>query len=246
MIGMQKLFVFFHSMEVGLAFAYFSLAFMAYFFLYRNKLLQALALRFTRNSASNLTFINCVRSLGFILLGLIPGITFPFLFGTTLPEMGIQLPRGSHLWMWALFPTVLFLTGSYLRPTKGMDLDFYPQARIPCWSRSALVLNAVFWILYLAGYEFAFRGYLFFPAAQAFGLWPAILINSSIYGITHIPKGAGEAFGAFFLGILFCLIAYSTHSILIPLVLHIILAVGNDLKAIQANPDMQILKQGKG
>jgi membrane protease YdiL (CAAX protease family) len=245
MISMQNSIEFINSMEVGLVFAYFALAYMVYFFAYKNKRLEDLANRFTKDPASNITFINCVRSLGFIFLGLIPGIIFPILFNTTFPEMGIQFPKGRHVWLWFLVPIVLSFLGSFFRSTKGMDLDFYPQVRIRSWSRSALVINTVFWITYLIGYEFAFRGYLFFPAVRDFGLWPAILINSSVYAITHISKGSAEAFGSFFLGILFCLIAYHTNSFLIPLILHIILAIGNDIKAIQANPSMHIVEQVK-
>ena len=56
---------------------------------------------------------------------------------------------------------------------------------------------------------------------------------------SHISKGKGEAFGAFFTGILFCVIAYYSGSFIIPLVLHLVLAVGNDLKAIAINPLVQ-------
>jgi membrane protease YdiL (CAAX protease family) len=241
MISMQKILDVPLSMEVGLATAYFSLAFMLYFFSYKNKRLEGFIKNFTNESSSNMAFINSVRSLGFIFLGLVPGIIFPFLFNTSLSKYGLNFPENSHLWLWWLIPTALFLIGSIFRSSKGMDLDFYPQVRIQSWSRSALAINVLFWIIYLIGYEFAFRGYLFFPAVRAFGLWPAVLLNSSIYGLTHIPKGTGEAFGAFFLGILFCLIAYNTNSIVIPLGLHVILAVGNDIKAILTNPNMHVV-----
>jgi hypothetical protein len=50
----------------------------------------------------------------------------------------------------------------------------------------------------------------------------------------HIFKGPKEAFGAFFLGILLCLITYYTNSIWMALIIHIAMAVINDIKAVNA------------
>jgi len=89
------------------------------------------------------------------------------------------------------------------------------------------------------GYEFAIRGMLFFACLYAFGLWPAIIINSVIYSLIHIFKGYKEAFGAFFLGILFCIITYYTNSIWIAFVIHVLMAVINDIKAVKASKNME-------
>ncbi len=233
------------SLKVAFAFGYFSLAYLIFFFS-----LHATALkdRFERLSIvqnNKIPFIYCIRFLGFILLGFIPIIVYSGIGGVPVEDLGLRLPAGNHAGFWWLVPIALFLLGIGLRSGKNINTNFYPQARFETWSIGNLVMNGVTWTVYLIGYEIAFRGFLFFPLVDAIGLLPAIMINCAIYSISHIPKGAGEAFGAFFLGILFCVIAYQTGSILIPLVLHILLAVSNDWKAILVNQGMTIQKKRK-
>jgi membrane protease YdiL (CAAX protease family) len=101
------------------------------------------------------------------------------------------------------------------------------------WDKKRIIVNAACWALYLLGYEFALRGMVFFTSLYAFGLWPAVIINSVIYSLIHIFKGPQEAFGAFFLGVLFCLITYYTNSFWIAFIIHASMAIINDLKALQ-------------
>ncbi len=226
------------SLEAACALAYFALVFMLFFFSQGSKCTGKLAKRFGDRPSQPEIQIYIEKSLGFVLFGLIPAIAFPLLFGKELEDYGVRFPSADKLWLWWLLPVSLFLAMSLLRSKKGVNIEYYPQVRRKTWDIQRVLINGVFWILYLVGYEFIFRGLLFFSALAAFGLVPAIAINCVIYSLSHVPKGAGEAFGAFFMGILMCVIAYSTHSMLIPFVLHVILALGNDLKAVAANPKM--------
>lgn len=212
---------------------------MVYFFSARARWLRQFALKLGDTPGEPEAQIFLERILGFLLLGGIPALIFPLVFNTPLSKLGMNLPSGEGLWLWWLVPVVLFTAFSLLRPASGVDTGFYPQVRKPIWNIKRILVNGLFWIIYLLGYEFAFRGWLFFSCLHAFGLWPAIMINSAIYGLSHIPKGASEAFGALIMGVGFCLIAYFTNSFLIVLVLHILLAIGNDFKAIGANREMR-------
>jgi membrane protease YdiL (CAAX protease family) len=156
-------------------------------------------------------------------------------FDQPIMDYGIGLPAGKYTLLWLLIPTAVFVGGSFLRSTKAIDTSYYPEVRIQTWTRRRMSVNAGFWAIYLLGYEFAIRGFLFFTSLYAFGLWPAVIINSVVYSFIHIFKGAKEAYGAFFLGILFCLITYYTHSIWIAYIIHVALAVINDIKAVTAS-----------
>ena len=96
--------------------------------------------------------------------------------------------------------------GSLLRSQKNIELWYYPEVRKEKWTNKDLVINSSFWFIYILGYEFAIRGMLFFACLYEYGLLPAIFINSDIYSLIHVFKGSKETYGAFFLGIIFCLI----------------------------------------
>ncbi|HAF61279.1 MAG TPA: hypothetical protein DCK95_03020 [Anaerolineaceae bacterium] len=232
------------TLKVAFAFGYFSLAYLIFFFSWHSTKLKDRFEELAIVKKNRIPFIYCIRILGFVLLGLLPVLIYSCTGGDLTEDMGLRVPAGDRVWLWWLIPLAVFFLGISLRTGKRINTGFYPQARYQTWSSGILLINGLSWAIYLIGYEIAFRGFLFFPLVNAIGLFPAIMINCSLYSISHIPKGAGEAFGAFFLGIIFCVITYQTGSILIPVVLHILLAVSNDWKAMRVNPEMSIPKRG--
>ena len=180
------------------------------------------------------TMVYLEKSIGFVTLGLIPALVSLVLPGG-VPRLGLSLPGGSP-W-WTVAPIVGFLVLVMVRPRGRVNTGFYPQVRALRWDRARIVRNSLFWILYLVGYEFSFRGFLFFPLIPVMGLEATVAVNCALYALAHVYKGAGEAFGAFFLGILLCAIAYATGSFLVPLVVHIILALGNDYLAVAVSSE---------
>ena len=173
------------------------------------------------------------RTMGFVLLGVIPLLVVLLWFEHPLTAYGIGLPKGDYAIWWTVIPIVVIGLGSSLRSSAKIDISYYPEVRKDSWTTRRTIVNAGYWALYLLGYEFAIRGMLFFASLYAFGLWPAIMLTSVIYSLIHIFKGSGEAYGAFFLGILFCLITYYTQSIWPVFINHVLLAVINDIKAVQ-------------
>jgi len=221
------------------ALGYFTLAFLAHFFLQGSKWTGKLATRLAGSPDVVEWQVYVEKTLGFILFGLIPAIIFPLFSYQPLNFYGVSWPNGSNFWLWFLGPVILFLMFSLLRTTSSINTSYYPQVRKSTWDVPLLLRNGLFWVLYLIGYEFIFRGLLFFSCHAAFGFWPAVMINCAVYSLSHIPKGASETFAAFFAGILFCWLAFHTNSMLIPFLLHVILALGNDLRAISENKDMR-------
>ncbi len=103
----------------------------------------------------------------------------------------------------------------------------YPQININ--SKSKLYGNIILWILYILAYEFTFRGVLLFEAIKVWGIIWSIAMNIFIYAISHIPKGKFEALGAIPLGFIFCLISIITHSFWTAFLIHLTIAISNDV-----------------
>ena len=219
----------------------FTLGYMVYLFSDRTKILIKIASKISKNDSSQEWVVYLQKLLGFLLLGVIPFI-INLNIGNGLVFIGFSLPSGPNYLLWSLIPILVFVIVVIFRSKEKIPIEFYPQVRQQEWDRKRIILNGFFWILYLAAYEFAFRGFLLFPMILEYGFIMAVVINSSIYALAHIYKGPGEAFGAFFLGILLCIIAVATNSFIIPLIVHIILAIGNDMAAVAVNPEMEFVK----
>lgn len=225
-------------LEASFALAYFGLAFMMYYFSQGAGWVMRFGKRMGDKPGKPEASVYLERIIGFVLLGLLPAAGL-LLSGRRLADFGIRFPQANMLWLWILWPCLLFVGIAVFRPRGGVNLDYYPQVRKKTWHLRRLSLNTLFWLLYLLGYEFAFRGWLFFTAHRAFGLLPALAINAALYSLAHIPKGRQEAYGAFFLGILLSWIAFATGSMLIPLLVHLIIALGNDYKAVAVSETMR-------
>ena len=219
----------------------FTLGYMIYLFSDRTKIINTIALKIGINGSQQEWVVYLQKFLGFLLLGVIPFI-MNIIIGEGLGSVGFSLPHGTNFLLWCLIPILVFAIIVVFRSKKNIPIHFYPQVRQPEWNRKRIIFNSFFWILYLIAYEFAFRGFLLFPMISEYGFIMAVVINSSIYALAHIYKGPGEAFGAFFLGILLCVIAVATNSFLIPVIIHIILAIGNDMAAVAENPEMEFIR----
>jgi membrane protease YdiL (CAAX protease family) len=218
-----------------IAFVVYAFVYLTYYFCSDFSLVRKFRSRFHESAEHFEASVYLRRTLGFILLGVVPFVVALLFFNQSIIAYGIGLPAGKYALLWMFIPTTMFVGGSMMRSTKSIDTTYYPEVRIKTWTTRRMVINAGYWAIYLLGYEFAIRGFLFFSSLYAFGLWPAIIINSVVYSFIHIFKGSKEAYGAFFLGIVFCLITYYTDSIWIAYVIHVALAVINDMKAVKAS-----------
>jgi membrane protease YdiL (CAAX protease family) len=85
------------------------------------------------------------------------------------------------------------------------------------------------WLLYLLGYEFMFRGILWFTCFHAFGFVPAIMINIIIYSLAHYNQGPTTILGAIPAGIIFCIFSFITGSFILAFLAHSTMAVSFEL-----------------
>ena len=69
------------------------------------------------------------RTMGFVLLGLIPFVIVLLVFEEPITSYGIGLPQGEFAIWWVLIPLVVIGVGSSLRSSKGIDISYYPEVR---------------------------------------------------------------------------------------------------------------------
>ena len=121
-------------------------------------------------------------------------------------------------------------------------LAYYPEVRARQWSRRLIAFNSLMWGVYLAAYEFLFRGFLLVNCSNAMGVWPAIAITTALSSATHMPKGPKESFGTIPFSIVLCLSVLHTGAIWAAFTIHVILALSNDLWALHFQPEMQVTR----
>ncbi len=183
------------------------------------------------------------RSIGLLLLGLLPLMVVWLLYPDP-QRFGLRWPTAptvTRLVGWYSIPTLAVLLFLFLRPRYRINIKHYPELQITEWSTRDIAWNALSWFLYLIGYEFIFRGLLLFSLIEVAGLPYAVAANTLVYCLAHLHKPIEESWGAIPLGIVLALTAFYTSSMVIPLLLHTLLAVGNDLQAIRAHPQMHIV-----
>lgn len=191
---------------------------------------------------TSVTGIFLIRKIkGFVLFGWIPGIIV-FTFSHISPaEVGLSL--GLIKDYWYLFGMPFIIIGiNYFLANNPFIFNRYPQMRFSEWTKTRLALSATGWAIYLLGYEFLFRGILFFLVYHSYGLFASLAINVIVYSATHIPKGKAEMIGAIPFGLLLCSMSFLTNSILLPFLIHLSLALSTDFFSIHYNPDMKLVK----
>ncbi|MBK8558078.1 MAG: CPBP family intramembrane metalloprotease [Lewinellaceae bacterium] len=75
------------------------------------------------------------------------------------------------------------------------------------------------------------------------GVWPAIAINTSLYAITHVPKGETEGIGAIPLGVLFCLITLESGTIWVAVLVHWVMSLSNEWLSLKHHPEIGLVKK---
>ena len=184
-------------------------------------------------------FIMFTKYLGGFTMGILPMLTYCIAFPeTTLSQLGLGLPKETLLMtiLWTLGLMALVIPLARASAKKPKNLEYYPQIRTKVWDRKTYRGNLASWAIYLLGYEFLFRGVLFFPLVETIGLWPAIAVNIGMYSGTHIPKGLDQTIGAIVLSIVLCLLTVQTGTIWIAFFVHVAMAWTNSLTALKVSP----------
>ncbi len=175
------------------------------------------------------------RALMFLMFGLIPvGILAAF-FPSTLAQVGLEprFPAPVAAVTGAL--SLLTALAAFFNPAHRRPEGPYPQMRVARWSAPLFLYNLLTWTLYLAAYELMYRG-LLLRLLLPFGVWLSVAVNTSLYAVTHLPKGAAETAGAVPLGVALCLLVLWADSLWPAFVVHLVMAACNALGAILRRP----------
>lgn len=174
---------------------------------------------------------------GLLWLGIVPVI----IFGCFWPGSSLNWLRpvfNAQFWLWLAILLPFPILMAFFSSRKPRHRLQYPQVREKVWGVRLVVIDLLFWSLYLLGYEMFFRGVLLFGLVEVFSPWTAIIINTVIYALVHIPKGAGETFGAIPLGVLLCIITLTTGNFWIAFLVHVAMAWSNELFSLRHHTEI--------
>lgn len=178
------------------------------------------------------------KTLGFFLMGFVPGILFSFKYNFTTPKHFVWALSAIPLWVYAII-FLLIVSSSFFSSRKPDVNSRIPQMRLPDWGIKEIAISISGWAIYLLGYEFLFRGLLLFTTTAAFGIAPAILINIGLYSAFHLPNGLKETLAAIPFGFVLCLVSLVSGSFLPAFLLHLSLSASAELFSVHFNPEMK-------
>jgi membrane protease YdiL (CAAX protease family) len=183
------------------------------------------------------------RYAGVFYYAVIPAIVVFILFPHNLAFYGLSCVNLFEALLWTLGLSALLIFMQSKSARQPENVKQYPQIRINNWTAGLFFKNSFGWFIYLLAYEFLYRGILLFGLLEAFGVWPAIMVNTIIYSLAHIPKGNREALAAIPFGILLCYITIKTETIWISVFVHVALALSNDYFALAESKVMKFVKK---
>ena len=131
---------------------------------------------------------------------------------------------------------------NYFNAKSSENLEIYPQIREKIWNKSLQRKEYFTWFIYLLGYEWLFRGVLFFGSRDVMEFWPALVLNTALYSLVHIPKGLKETLASIPLGILLCIIVERTGVFYAAVIIHFTQAASSSFFSLRVHPDMKLEK----
>ncbi len=226
-----------------IAFLYVTIGFVLYHFISNSSTLKNYFIKKYGHKIYSAIHISFIRLIGFLFYGVIPLLIILIFKHKSLFEYGLNFRNTDYPIVWVILLCSIIILINYPNRVKPDNLKLYPQIRNKEWSYRLLIYSALGWILYLAAYEFLFRGFLLYHCVYAFGIGPAIAINVGIYSLVHIPKGKKEAIGAIPLGLILCILTLKTGNILSAFIIHVIMALSNEWFTLGAHPVIHLIKK---
>ncbi len=215
--------------------------FYIYYYTWKQKLVLKWIVRplIPSGSEESLEFLSA-KLTGIFFTGLVPFIIFVLIINISPARIG--LVPGHSLSFWYLILILMLITGiiSFFFSKDPKVREISPDLKIKDWYPGHLILSIVAWIVYISGYELFFRGIVWFLCIEAFGFWPALLINLLLYSLVHLPQGKSMALGAVPTGIVLCLLSNLTGSFLPAFMIHSSIAVMTQLFSLYHNPEVNL------
>jgi membrane protease YdiL (CAAX protease family) len=177
---------------------------------------------------------------GILFTGLIPLVIFVLIIDVSPSRIGLVIGRTFKFWYLLVALITITALVSFQLSKGGKVQEKSPELKIRDWFPRHIVLSVSAWLFYILGYEFLFRGVLWFLCSEAFGFWPALIINILLYSLVHLPQGRFIAIGAIPLGIILCILSHLTGSFLPAFIVHSCVAVFTDLFSLFHNPGVHL------
>ncbi len=217
-------------------------ALLGYWVTITNKKLESKFVRLLGEERKKVGWIMFWRYAGFFYYALIPGLVVFIVLQHNAAFYGLSFVNIPESLFWTAGLSIIILLIRNKSTRKPDNTAQYPQIRTAQWDTRLILKNSLGWFIYLLAYEFLFRGLLLFGLLEVFGTWPAILINTIIYSLAHIPKGNREAIAAIPFGIILCILTIRTETIWTSVFVHVALAYSNDYFALAASKTMKFVK----
>ena len=157
----------------------------------------------------------------------------------TVPPLGLPFVFQDKTTLMVGIIALLLIVADYFAAGNQENIDSYPPIRTAVWTPGLFFKSIATWGIYLTCYEMVFRGVFFFPAIDAYGLVPALVLNAVVCSIAHLLKSKREALVSIPMGLLMCYIAWVSGSFWYAAFLHTVLAVAHEIFSIRANPNMR-------
>lgn len=114
-----------------------------------------------------------------------------------------------------------------MRRITDKDANIYAYLSKSRIDARFVILETCAFVLYLFFYELLFRGLLLFYCIKNYGVVNAVIVNVSIYALSHIQQGVREAFGALAFGLILCIPTIISGNFWSAYVIHLSLALSN-------------------
>lgn len=220
------------------------LSYVFYFFISRSKKIKYRFSRRLGKEKIKTYWVIFQRGIGVLLYGIIPACVVFIILSRNHYDYGLSLVNFTESLYWTLGLSAVIIPFSILSARCASHQKKYRPIQTIEWKAGLVILSACSWMVYLFAYELLLRGILFFSCLNSFGLWPAVIINISIYAFFHLHKDYKEVIGSVPLGIAFCFITFETGTIWAAFFAHTILALSHEWSLIYFNPKMKIKLSG--
>jgi hypothetical protein len=183
------------------------------------------------------------RLTGFVVYGLIPYLLFFKwqIAGDPVAEgLNISFAWNSEVTRWMLMLMPLVILFNWMSAKKQNTLVEYPEIRVTIWTPYLVFLSAFFWILYLVGMEFMFRGLILQSALLATGSkLPAILISTGMYAMIHYFKNNRISILSVPFGAITAYVTLDCGSLLPTIFVHVVGGLLSEWIAIRMHPELK-------
>lgn len=183
-----------------------------------------------------------IKITGFVLTGVVPFLLFKYFLNFNPVFSGFTTGKWPDFMLLTLILVLLTLLFSFFSSRSPSIWERVPELKIKFWKPGLMISTSLFWMIYLFGYEFLFRGILWFTSYNAFGFLPALVINLILYSAAHLPQGRLMVIGSIPVGIIFCALSHYTGSFLPAFLIHTVMACSTEIFVIYHNPELNFRK----